>query len=287
MTGFGKSQTVLANKKITVEIKSLNSKQLDLNTRIPGVYREKEMLFRSMLAKGLSRGKIDFAIYIEAMGDASNYSINQELALRYFQELENIGDKISQQQSPDYLSMIMRMPDVLKSEIIEIDENEWSVLIAEVENALTIIDEYRIEEGSSLEADFTKRIALILEYLKQVEELEPQRIINLKERIRRHIADMNEDVRLDENRFEQEIIFYLEKLDITEEKTRLKKHCTYFLETMQDVETNGKKLNFISQEIGREINTLGSKASDAQIQRIVVQMKDELEKIKEQVLNVL
>ncbi len=287
MTGFGKCQAVLPDKKITLEIRSLNSKQLDLNMRLPGVYKEKEMQIRSLLATELHRGKIDFAIFIEAMGDFGNYSINQDLAKRYHRELENLAKEIDQKAESDYLSILSRMPDVLKNEIIEIGEDEWKRLFAEVNHAIKNLDDFRIEEGSSLDADFRKRTALILDYLSEIEKHEKERIKNVRERIRRHINEVSEEVNIDENRFEQEIIFYLEKLDITEEKTRLRKHCSYFIETMEEASPNGKKLNFISQEMGREINTLGAKASDANIQRFVVMMKDELEKIKEQVLNVL
>lgn len=287
MTGYGKCQALLPDKKITVEFKSLNSKQLDMSVRLPGVYKEKEMQMRNIAARKLHRGKIDFSIYLETMGDFSNYSINQELAQRYYSELKNVGGNIDRGAESDYLAVLMRMPDVLKTDIVEISEEEWTLLFREIEKAIQKLDEYRTEEGSSLEKDFHKRIALIREHLAEIEKHEANRIENVRERIRRHINEVQEEVNVDENRFEQEIIFYLEKLDITEEKTRLRKHCDYFLETMDDASPNGKKLNFISQEIGREINTLGAKASDAGIQRLVVQMKDELEKIKEQVLNVL
>ena len=281
MTGYGKEVIQLPSKTITIEIKSLNSKGLDLNTRVPSAYREKELEIRDLLAKSLQRGKIDFSIYIEVNGEATTAQINEVVVKQYIKQLANIvnGDPV------ELLKMAVRMPDALKTEKEEIDETEYKEILKGTNKALTAINKYRSDEGSVLEKDFMERIQGISKLLEDVIAVDPERIPAVKERLRKAISDIQEKV--DENRFEQEMVYYLEKYDITEEKVRLKNHLDYFEATINSEDSNGKKLGFITQEIGREINTIGSKANYAPMQQLVVQMKDELEKIKEQALNVL
>ncbi len=281
MTGYGKSIVQLPSKKITVEIKSLNSKNMDLNARVPSAYREKELDLRNRIATSLSRGKVDFNLYVELTGEATSASVNEAVVKEYMKQLK----QISEVKDAELLRMAIRLPDALKTEREEIDESEFNAITDAVDTALQSIHEYRSNEGAVLEKDFLMRIAKIAELLEEVMAIDPQRIENLRERLRKAVSDMKENV--DENRFEQELIFYLEKYDITEEHVRLKNHLNYFEETLKNPTSNGKKLGFISQEIGREINTIGSKANFAPMQQLVVQMKDELEKIKEQALNVL
>ncbi len=280
MTGYGKTVLQLPTKKITVEIKSLNSKNLDLNIRIPQYYKEKELDIRKSLAKDLERGKIDFSIYVESTSDATQTKINKEVVKSYMNVLADLDTK-----GAHFLEIAMRLPDALKVEREELDENEWAVISEGIQKAVHKIKKYRADEGSVLLADFKKRIAHIEAFLSQVVTLAPQRIDKVKEKLQKAISDL--DAKIDENRFEQELIYYLEKLDITEEKIRLKNHLDYFLSELSSTNSNGKKLGFITQEMGREINTIGSKSNFAPMQKIVVQMKDELEKIKEQNLNVL
>ena len=281
MTGYGKCILQLPSKKITIEIKSLNSKNLDINTRIPSFYREKELSLRDRIAKSLVRGKVDFNLYVEISGEETSATINEEVVKAYIAQLRNIvaGDET------ELLKMAVRMPDALKTERDEIDDEEFQQIIAAVEDALKEINQYRIDEGKTLENDFKMRIESISELLKKVVKIDPERVEHVRERLQKAVADLKEEV--DQNRFEQELIYYLEKYDITEEKVRLQNHLDYFSKTLASSDSNGKKLGFISQEIGREINTIGSKANYAPMQQIVVQMKDELEKIKEQALNVL
>lgn len=279
MTGYGKSVLQLNSKKITLEIKSLNSKNLDINSRFPGVYKEKEMEVRRTVARELVRGKIDMSFYIESTAEESSTVINQAVVKNYISVLEEI------RAEGDLLSIAMRMPDVLKTEREELDEEEWMQIEAGIQEAINHLQDYRTAEGQELKTDFIYRIGLIGERLAEVTEIDPQRLDMIKERLQKAITELKQTV--DENRFEQELIYYLEKLDITEEKVRLKNHLDYFLQELNGEVSNGKKLGFISQEIGREINTIGSKANFAPMQKLVVQMKDELEKIKEQLLNVL
>lgn len=281
MTGYGKSVIQLPSKKITVEIKSLNSKNLDLNARVPSSYREKELVIRNKISKSLTRGKVDFNLYVEITGEATNTVINQVVIKEYMSQLRAVtnGD------DTELLKMAVRMPDALKTERDEIDEDEFSEILKAVAEALVEINTYRSDEGAVLKADFLERINTIDHLLKEVIKIDSQRIDNVKERLRTAVSDLKEKV--DENRFEQELIYYLEKYDITEEKVRLENHLNYFKEAINSDDSNGKKLGFISQEIGREINTIGSKSNFAPMQQLVVQMKDELEKIKEQALNVL
>jgi len=281
MTGYGKSVVQLPSKKITVEIKSLNSKNLDLNSRVPSAYREKELEIRNKIAKSLERGKVDFNLYVEITGEETTSEVNETIVRQYIKQLKNVvdGDDV------ELLKMAIRMPDALKTERDEIDETEFKTILQAVDEALTNINKYRSDEGAVLENDFLQRAKKIHELLVEVIAIDPQRIENVKERLRKAVSDLKESV--DENRFEQELMYYLEKYDITEEKVRLENHLNYFNENIQSKDSNGKKLGFITQEIGREINTIGSKANFAPMQQLVVQMKDELEKIKEQALNVL
>ncbi len=282
MTGFGKSVEQLPSKKITIELKSLNSKSLDLNARIPSSYREKELLMRKTIAKTVLRGKVDFSLYLEMTAEQTSTVINKAVVKEYMNQLREIQPDAN---DVELLKMVVRMPDSLKTEREEIDEKEFEVIQNALQHAITQLDEYRIAEGKVLEKDFLFRIANISELLQKVIDIDDERMASVKVRLRRALDDLKEQV--DENRFEQELIYYLEKFDITEEKVRLANHLDYFSKTIHSPDSNGKKLGFITQEIGREINTIGSKSNYAPMQQLVVQMKDELEKIKEQLLNVL
>ncbi len=283
MTGFGKSVVQLPGKKITIEIKSLNSKNLDLNARIPSTYREKELALRNMVAKALERGKIDVGLYIESTGENTNTAINESVVNTYMKQLSNAV--AGEPSEIELLKMAVRLPDALKTEREELDENEYKAIVTNLEGALKEINAYRLDEGNSLKTEFELRIKNLQRLLDEVITLDKDRLADVKVRLEKTVADLK--VNLDENRFEQELIYYLEKYDITEEKVRLKNHLDYFTEALDSDNSNGKKLGFIGQEIGREINTIGSKSNYAPMQQLVVQMKDELEKIKEQVLNVL
>ena len=284
MTGFGKSIVELPGKKITIELKSLNSKNLDLNARMPSQYRERELDLRGKIAKSLSRGKVDFSLYVEITGEATTASVNAEVVKKYIQQLKEIPSTGSADEA-SLLEIAMRLPDTLKTEREEIDESEFNAIDQGLEEALAEINDFRDAEGKALEKDFVLRIETLQQLLQEVIEIDPQRIDAVKERLQKGIEELKENV--DENRFEQELVYYIEKYDITEEKTRLENHLSYFTETLNSSDSNGKKLGFIGQEIGREINTIGSKSNFAPMQKLVVQMKDELEKIKEQLLNVL
>ena len=279
MTGYGKSILQLPSKKITIELKSLNSKNLDLNSRVPSKYREKEIQIRRQLAKELVRGKIDISLFIEATGEELTTKINKEIVNHYLTQLKEISDETN------LLSVVMRLPDVLKVEREELDEYEWKDIEITIGEAIIQLKKFRLDEGIVLKDDFLVRIKIIKEHLKNIMDLDEERLIAVRVRLLKAISEL--EVNMDENRFEQEIIYYLEKLDITEEKVRLANHLDYFLLELDSGISNGKKLSFISQEMGREINTIGSKANFAPMQKLVVQMKDELEKIKEQLLNVL
>jgi len=287
MTGFGKAELELPNKKISIEIKTLNSKQVDLNTRMPGIYRGKDLEIRALLTNKLERGKIDFSIYVEQNGDGVDFSINKGLATQYYSAIKELADTLDQPNFSNYLPIILKMPDVMKPEKENFDEEEWAQIEKAIIDALIQVDEFRTQEGQSLKDEFLMRIHTIMDLLIAVEPFETKRIDYVRARMKKNMNDFIEDGKVDQNRFEQELIYYIEKIDITEEKVRLKKHCDYFLESMIDESAGGKKLNFISQEIGREVNTLGSKANDVDMQKIVIQMKDELEKIKEQLFNIL
>lgn len=287
MTGFGKASGELGNKKFVVEIKSLNSKQADIIVRMPSNYKEKEMELRSLLYKTLERGKIEFSLFVENNGAESSHGVNQALARSYYSQLKELGESIGE-SSDDYLGILMRMPEVLRPEREELDPEEWQYIVHLTRQAAEKLMEFREQEGSKLEKDFRERVNEIVSLSKVVEDNEEDRINSVKERIQKSLNELaSSEKNIDSNRQEQELIYYLEKLDITEEKVRLKAHCDYFVETLVGDKSQGKKLSFITQEIGREINTIGSKANNTPIQRAVVQMKDELEKIKEQILNVL
>jgi len=279
MTGFGKSEVQTENRKITIEIKSLNSKNLDINARFPTLYKEKEMEVRKWIARELLRGKIDVVLFAETTGEETSTRINQGIVEGYLSQLETI------RKEADILSIAMRLPDVLKTEREELDEEEWQKIEEGISNALKQLNEFRSSEGMELKRDFEMRISILEEKLKEVMEIDPERLDAVRSRLDKSIEEIRASV--DQNRFEQELIYYLEKLDITEEKVRLNKHLSYFLYSLNEEVSNGKKLGFITQEIGREINTIGSKANYAPMQKVVVEMKDELEKIKEQLLNVL
>ena len=283
MTGFGKHVIQLPSKKITVELKSLNSKSIDLNARMPGAYREKELEIRKIIASSLVRGKVDFGLYIETTGVETAAQINEEVVKGYIKQLDSISG--NQGDMAQLLEIAMRMPDTLKTERADIDENEYKVILEALKEALSEINKFRSEEGDVLEQDFVNRIETLKNLLEAVVEMDPDRQSDVRQRLDKAVGDIKADV--DSNRFEQELIYYIEKYDITEEKVRLANHLDYFAKTMKSDDSNGKKLGFISQEIGREINTIGSKANYAPMQQLVVQMKDELEKIKEQMLNVL
>lgn len=282
MTGFGKATLQLPTKKITVEVKSLNSKGLDLNVRMPSVYREMELGLRNEIALKLERGKIDFSVFIEMTGEQTSTKVNVPIVKAYIAQMREV---INNADETELMKMAVRMPDALKTERDEIDENDWAEIQKVITEGLVNIHNFRIDEGKSLEKEFQLRIANIRQFMDETVALDSERIANVKERLQTAIDELK--VNVDENRFEQELIYYLEKLDITEEKVRLTNHLDYFLETIEGTEANGRKLGFITQEMGREINTMGSKANHAKMQKLVVLMKDELEKIKEQVLNVL
>jgi len=279
MTGYGKSVIQLDTKKITLEVKSLNSKNLDINTRFPGVYREKEMEVRRLIARELVRGKVDMTFYIESTTTETSTKINTGIVANYIEQLETI------RKEADILSIAMRLPDVLKTEREELDEEEWGVIEAGIAESIVALQAYRSSEGEELKRDFENRIETLKGKLEVVMDLDSERLEQVRTRLMKSISELKQTV--DENRFEQELIYYLEKLDITEEKVRLNNHLSYFVQELNSDDSNGKKLGFISQEIGREINTIGSKANFAPMQKTVVEMKDELEKIKEQLLNVL
>ncbi len=287
MTGYGKSVAVIQQQKLGIEIRTLNSKQLDINMRIPQVYREKEIEIRTLLREKLVRGKIDFSISREQSEKGEAPVLNKTLATHYYRQLKAFAREIGSSGNEDYLALVARLPDVFSVDEVAPDEKEWPVLMEAVKEAAEKVTLFRQHEGSILEKDFRQRIATILELLNQVGTYEKARVDRVKERIVKSLNEHFSDGQYDKNRLEQELIYYLEKFDVTEEKVRLKKHCDYFLEVMSSEETVGKKLAFVLQEIGREINTLGSKANDADMQKIVVLMKDELEKIKEQMLNIL
>ncbi|MBM6500399.1 MULTISPECIES: YicC/YloC family endoribonuclease [Flavobacterium] len=282
MTGFGKATLQLPTKKITVEIKSLNSKGLDLNTRMPSVFREMELGLRNQLSQKLERGKVDFSLYIEVTGEETSSKINVPIVKGYINQMKAV---IPNADETELMKMAVRMPDALKTERDEIDENEWKQIQTVIDEALQNIIQFRIDEGVSLEKEFLHRIANIMTLMNNAVAYDAERVETVKTRLRTALDELKENV--DENRFEQELIFYLEKYDITEEKVRLENHLNYFIETLAGTEANGRKLGFITQEMGREINTMGSKSNHSEMQKLVVMMKDELEKIKEQVLNVL
>jgi len=287
MTGFGKTEFEVGTKKITLEIKSLNSKQLDINTRVPSMYREKDLEIRRLISETLTRGKVDFAIYLDNLGTESTSRINAAIIKDYYAQLKAVHEELGLAINESIMQSIMRLPETVKMVYDELDETEWLVVRENLVKTLENLNTFRDQEGLALKTDIDANIANILDLLNQVEPFETQRMENVKTKIKESLDALQLNGSLDKNRFEQELIYYMEKLDINEEKVRLANHCSYFTETMNEDEPSGRKLGFIAQEIGREINTLGSKANESNLQRIVVQMKDNLEKIKEQVLNVL
>lgn len=288
MTGFGKMTIETGNKKIVIEVKSLNSKQLDINLRIPNLYKEKEMEIRNLIKNWLERGKIDVCIYFDNSETEKAVSINSLVVEQYFKQMLEVANTLGVEiNNNELLQTIMRFPDTLKQPSEELDETEWLQLKAGTEKALEMTDLFRKREGEVLIKDILHRIDLIKAYAAEVPQYEGKRIEGVRQRLQEKMKEWQEIQNIDQNRMEQEIIYYLEKLDITEEKVRLANHCQYFIETVEKEEAPGRKLGFIAQEIGREINTMGSKANDHDIQKLVVHMKDELEKIKEQSLNIL
>ncbi|MBA4321699.1 MAG: YicC family protein [Odoribacter sp.] len=287
MTGYGKSIAETPQKKITIEIKSLNSRQLDFNSKIPWLYKEKELEIKSIISQKLDRGKFDLSIFCDVLDDEFIPSVNKSVVKNYYNQLKEISEELNLDLNEHILSTILRLPETLKTEKHELDAEEWELVKRQLMEAISMLDIYRIEEGKALEKDIRNNLGRITSSLENIESFEDGRINKVREKL---LSILNENVNsenIDKNRFEQELIFYLEKFDINEEKVRLKKHCEYFLESLETPSPNGKILSFITQEIGREINTIGSKANDASIQKLVVMMKDDLEKIKEQTLNVL
>jgi len=287
MTGFGKSTINAENKQISIEIRSLNSKQLDLNIRVPSIFREKEIEIKNLISVELIRGKVDVNIQYENTGNTNQTKINEIAFLNYFNQIKSIGQSINIDISEQSFHNILNFPEVIKAENISINEQEWKLVLKAFNEAIKSINNFRYQEGNAIEDDFIKRINTILELNLEVEPFEKQRITKIKDKIKYNLEEIILPKSIDTNRFEQELIYYIEKIDITEEKIRLINHCNYFLETLNTQGEQGKKLGFIAQEIGREINTMGSKANDTDIQHIVIKMKDELEKIKEQALNIL
>ena len=288
MTGFGKATVECGNKKIVVEVKSLNSKQLDVNLRLPNLYKEKDIEIRNMIKLALDRGKVDMTIHYDENEKEKDVAVNQEVVAQYFHQMLNVASSLGVTLNQGaLLQTIMRFPDTLQIQAEELNEEEWIALRSGIEQALEALNQFREQEGKVLISDILYRIELIQNLANEVPQFEEQRVITIKQRLQEKLNEWSEIKNVDKNRLEQELIYYLEKLDITEEKVRLANHCKYFVETAEQEEAPGRKLGFIAQEIGREINTMGSKANDHDIQKLVVRMKDELEKIKEQSLNVL
>ncbi|MCK9612786.1 MAG: YicC/YloC family endoribonuclease [Bacteroidales bacterium] len=287
MTGYGKAVCELPDKKISIEIKSVNSKQLDLNIKLPAVLRDKEPEIRSFISKKLERGKIDLYINIEYLFAHGNFSLNTPQAIKYLEDIKQLSAELGLELPQEIVPLLVRLPDVVKTPMDEVNENEWVKIFESFEKAVDNLVTFRKNEGNVMKKDIEQHVLLILQGLPQIKTFEKNRINQIKQRIQTNLESVFPQEKIDANRFEQEVIYFLEKMDFTEEKVRLKKHGDYFLQTMNEDNSNGRKLGFIAQEMGREINTLGSKANDYEIQKIVVEMKDELEKIKEQLLNVL
>jgi len=287
MTGYGKSQVVLPNKNITIELKALNSKYFDFGSRNASFYKEKEPAIRALLNELLERGKIELTLTAENKSSDTSTKINTLIAEAYLKQINELKEKLGIQDDPNLMSTLLKLPDVISSPVEDIDDKEWAAIEKGLKEAALNLDKFRIEEGAVLSKDFVFRINLIQQYASEIVPYEEPRLELLKNRFKKNLESLAEENTYDSNRFEQELIYYIEKLDITEEKVRLNRHIHYFIETLNASGSNGKKLNFIAQEIGREINTIGSKANDADIQKLVVMMKDELEKIKEQLSNIL
>ena len=288
MTGFGKATVECGNKKIVIEVKSLNSKQLDINLRTPNLYKEKDIEIRNIVKNRLERGKVDVTISFDEGNAERDVAINQTIVMQYFQQMLDVASTLGVTlNTGELLQTVMRFPDTLQVKVEELAEEEWQILCEGIEKALEEVNKFRQQEGQVLIQDILHRIDLIQALAAEVPQFEGQRVIAIKQRLQEKMKEWGEIKNVDENRLEQELIYYLEKLDITEEKVRLANHCNYFIETAEQEVAPGRKLGFIAQEIGREINTMGSKANDHDIQKLVVRMKDELEKIKEQSLNIL
>jgi len=287
MTGFGKVSADLGTRTANVEVKCLNSKQADIYLKLPALYREGENQVRNEVTRTLQRGKIEVAVWFEAAANERNVSLNQGIILDYLEQLKEMEPALELPGNDILLPLVMRLPDVIKVDKQDFNEEEWIRLFDTIKLCILQVEEFRLQEGRSIEDDFRTRIRLILDGINRIRRIEKNRIERLRERMSNALNEISERIKVDQNRFEQELIYYIEKLDINEEMVRLGNHCDYFLETLSTEETPGRKLGFISQEIGREINTIGSKANDSEIQRIVVEMKDELEKLKEQSMNVL
>jgi len=285
MTGFGKTTCELENKKITIEIRSLNSKQLDLFARIPNVYKEKEIELRNLVSQKLERGKIEFGIYVESLGKETTSQLNIPVIEGYYKQIVEVSQQLQMPLPSDWFATLLRLPDAMKNEMQELDEDEWNKIQSAFASAVDQLIAFRKQEGASLQKVFKTKLSNIRTFLTEVEPYEKDRIEKVRNKIQENLSSLKE-IDFDKNRFEQELIYYIEKLDINEEKHRLSHHLSYFEETMAE-NSPGKKLGFITQEIGREINTLGSKSNNSEMQKIVVKMKDELEQIKEQILNVL
>jgi uncharacterized protein (TIGR00255 family) len=286
MTGYGKAECKLSQKKVTIEIKSLNSKQMDLNTRISLLFREKDLEIRRELSDKLVRGKVDFILYTESLGENSATKINAGIVSSYYKQLEKISSDLNIPLHDNILQTILTLPEVVRNEREELDDQEWKSILVKIGEAIEALDRFRIQEGAILRQDLIVNINIITALLAEVDQYEAERVTRIKEKIYDGLKDISIE-QVNENRLEQEMIFYLEKMDVNEEKVRLLNHCNYFLETIDLAEPVGKKLGFIAQEIGREVNTLGSKANHLEMQKLVIRMKDALEKIKEQLLNVL
>lgn len=286
MTGFGKASGSVGSNMITVEVKSLNSKFLELTLRLPASYKEKDIELRNEISKSVERGKVDFVVSIETAPGSQKNAFNKDVIRQYAEGFSDLQQELGL-SSQDLLSVIMRLPNVLNADLSESNAKEWKLIESLTKKALKEFNEFRVREGKIIEEDFEERVGTIRDCLKKIEKAEPERIKTIKSRITKNLEEIGEAAQVDKNRFEQELIYYLEKIDITEEKVRLSAHLDFLIETLKAKDSNGKKLGFILQEVGREINTIGSKANDAQIQRWVVQMKDELEKMKEQTANVI
>lgn len=286
MTGYGNAKGLVGNQNVTVEIRSLNSKFLELNLRMPMQFRDRELELRSDLSKQLERGKADLSISFESNELAKRSSVNKEIFNAYYEELSALGKEYNL-NDVNLLDCILKLPAVMNAERQESDEEQWKELKVVINAAIDRFNAFRDNEGAALSQDITSRVNTILNCIPQLEEFETKRVEGVRAKISKAINELIEQTSIDRNRFEQELIYYIEKLDISEEKVRLRSHCEYFVQTIANPEANGKKLGFITQEIGREINTIGAKANDAAMQRIVVEMKDELEKLKEQLANVL
>jgi uncharacterized protein (TIGR00255 family) len=287
MTGFGKSECLLPDKKLTVEVRALNSKQMDTNARLPNLYKEKELEIRQMITSELERGKVECSLFYELTEAAPSGSINETVVKSYYEQLYRISGELGLETSLELLGAVLRLPDTIRSEKVSLEDEEWKAVKEAIRHALQQVNGFRVQEGEALDKDLRQRVASISSKLTLIEEYEAERIQRIRERIGDNLTSYLKKEDVDENRFEQELIYYIEKLDISEEKVRLANHCKYFMETIEEDGSTGKKLGFISQEMGREINTLGSKANHTEIQRLVVEMKDDLERIKEQILNVL